>query len=81
MSASTPTKKKCLGKNQDRKDANGYFVYRSVVGMILYLCNNDRSETQVAVSQCARFSNTPKKPHKAALKRIGCYFNGLGKKE
>ena len=58
------------------------FNYPSVVGMMMYLCNNSRPDIAFAVHQCARHSFSPKRKHAEYLKRIGRYLlatkdNGL----
>jgi hypothetical protein len=50
------------------------FNYRSVLGKLLYLSNNTRSDISMANHQCARFSNNTKSSHAAALKHIGRYL-------
>ena len=39
-----------------------------------YLANSIRPNILFTVHQCARFSSNPKKSHKEAVKRIGCYL-------
>jgi hypothetical protein len=56
-------------------DAQEKWSYRSVLGMILYLCHT-RADIQFAMSQCARFESNPKHSHEVALKRIGLYLIG-----
>jgi hypothetical protein len=50
--------------------------YASVIGMLLYLSSNSRSEIQFAVHQCARFTHCPKNSHGVAVKRICRYLAG-----
>ena len=52
------------------------FNYASVVGMLMYLCNNSRPDIAFAVHQCARYCHSPKKIHGEYLKRIGRYLKG-----
>ena len=48
--------------------------YRSVVGMMQYLCNNTVCEMAFAVNQVARYGNNPRLIHEQAVKRIGRYL-------
>lgn len=50
--------------------------YSSIVGMLLYLANNTRPDIQFAVSQVARFNNSPKMSHASAVKTIIRYLKG-----
>ena len=50
------------------------FHYRSVVGKLNFLEKSTRLDISVSVHQCARFSESPKKSHAEAVKRIGCYL-------
>jgi hypothetical protein len=42
--------------------------------MLGYLCGHSRPDIQYAVSQCARFTHSPRKSHEDALIRIGRYL-------
>ena len=55
--AQVPLKKDLDGEPMNHKEFN----YRSVVGMLLYLSGNTRSDISFAVSQVARFTHNPKK--------------------
>jgi hypothetical protein len=50
--------------------------YRSIIGMLLYLCTNTRPDIAFAVSQAARFSSAPKQSHATAVKTIVRYLAG-----
>ena len=50
------------------------FNYASVVGMLMYLCNNSRPEIAFAVNQCARYTHSPTELHAKYLKHIGKYL-------
>jgi hypothetical protein len=50
--------------------------YRSVIGKLMYLANNTRSDIAFATHQCARFSNDPREPHGKAVLHIALYLNG-----
>jgi hypothetical protein len=65
-----------LGICETDEPATGAFNYRSVVGMLIFICNNTRLDCAMAVHQCARFSSNPKRTHEQALKRIGQYLVG-----
>ena len=47
---------------------------RSVIGMMMYLCNNTRCDIAFAVNQVARFANNPRRSHEVAVKRIAKYL-------
>ena len=51
------------------------FHYRSVVGMLSYLCGT-RPDISMATHQASRFSSDPKAPHFNAVKRIIKYLVG-----
>ena len=73
----TPCSKTPLGT-----DANGprhceKWEYASAVGMLMYLVGNAHPEIQFAVHQCARFTHSPRKSHKQAVKRIAHYLKGI----
>ena len=44
--------------------------HASVIGMVLYLESNTRSDISFAVHQCARFTHNIKSSHKTVVKRI-----------
>jgi Reverse transcriptase (RNA-dependent DNA polymerase) len=71
----TPAEYGGLPKDKEGDDAQESWSYRSILGMMLYLCNT-RPDIQFAVSQCARFTANPKRSHEVALKRIGRYLKG-----
>jgi Reverse transcriptase (RNA-dependent DNA polymerase) len=48
--------------------------YRSVIGKLNYLEKCSRPDIAYAVHQCARFYQSPKIEHTAAVKRIGRYL-------
>ena len=48
--------------------------YRSVVGMLNFLCRSTRPDLSFAVSQAARFMSNPKRSHKAAIAQICEYL-------
>jgi hypothetical protein len=53
---------------------NEAWVYRSIVGMLLYLSTNTRPDISFAVSQVARFNHNPKQSHAQAVKMIVRYL-------
>jgi hypothetical protein len=73
---STPAKVGVLPKDVNGDEPNGTFSYPSVIGMMLYLSSNSRPDITFAVSQCARFSQAPRRSHEEALQRIGRYLKG-----
>jgi histone deacetylase 1/2 len=72
----TPATAQPLGTDADGKPFAESWDYRSVVGMLLYLTTNSRSELAYAVNQCARFTHSPKQSHAKAVKRICRYLQG-----
>jgi hypothetical protein len=72
----TPCGQGCLGADLDGEPAQATYNYRIVVGQVGYLKGNSRPDIEFAYSQCARFSNEPKRSHEKALKHIGIYLKG-----
>lgn len=72
----TPTTTEPLTKDEDGDPADGMYNYASVVGMLQYLKSHARPEITFAVSQCARFTHSPRRSHEKALERIGQYLKG-----
>ncbi len=72
----TPAKYGCLGADKEGEEAAGLYGYTSVVGMLQYLQGHSQPDIMFAVSQCARFTHSPKRSHKKALERIGQYLKG-----
>ena len=69
-------------------DVNGYEAKRdctnlcaSVIGMMLYLESNTRTDISFDVHQCARFTHNTKASHKTAVKRICRYLQGTKDKD
>ena len=71
----TPAEYGGLPKDLLGIEAQESWSYRSVLGMMLYLCNT-QPDIQFAVSQCARFTADPRQSHEVALKRMGRYLKG-----
>lgn len=71
-----PAKRGVLPKDTDGDPPNGTFNYASVVGMLQYLQAHSRPDITFAVSQCARYTFSPKQSHEEALVRIGRYLKG-----
>ena len=63
-----------LHKDTDGPDMQPDFHYRSVIGKLNFLEKSTRPDISVSVHQCARFSESPKKSHAEAVKRIGRYL-------
>ena len=74
--ADTPAAEKPLPIDREGEPPDGNFNYASVVGMLGYLCATTRPEIKYAVSQCARYTHSPKRSHEEALLRIGRYLKG-----
>ena len=63
-----------LHKDTDGPDMQQEFHYRSVIGKVNFLEKSTKLDISVSVHQCARFSESPKKRHAEAVKRIGRYL-------
>ena len=48
--------------------------YQSLIGKLNFLEKSSRLDISMAVHQCTRFSNNPKKSYGEAVKGIGCYL-------
>jgi hypothetical protein len=70
----TPASQLALGRDDDGPRMTESWSYRSVIGMLLYLCTNTRPDISFAVSQAARFSSDPKQSHATAVKTIVRYL-------
>jgi len=70
----TPAKLGVLSSDPEGEPPNSTFSYASVIGMLGYLQANSRPDITFAVSQCARFTHSPKRSHEQALERIGQYL-------
>ena len=73
----TPCNLQPLGTDANGKPYKETWEYASVVGMLMYLCNNAYPEIQFAVHQCARFTHCPKNSHAEAIKRICRYLQHI----
>ena len=72
----TPALSTPLTKNEQGESPNGTYNYASVIGMMWYLQGHSRPELSFPVSQCARFSHSPRCSQEEALERIGQYLKG-----
>jgi hypothetical protein len=72
----TPAKVGVLSSDPEGDPPNCTFNYASVIGMKGYLQSNSRPDITFAVSQCARFTSSPRRSHEQALERIGQYLKG-----
>ena len=63
-----------LHKDTDGPDMLPKFHYCSVIGNLNFLEKSTRPDISVSIHQCACFSDSPKKSHAEAVKRIGCYL-------
>ncbi len=73
----TPAEYGCLGKNEFGDPPQGTYSYMSVIGMLQYLQGHSRPDITMAVSQCSRYTHSPKVQHEKALERIGQYLKGI----
>ena len=63
-----------LHKDTDGPDIQPEFHYHRVIGKLNFLEKSTRPDISVSVHQCTRFSESPKKSHAEAVKRIGRYL-------
>jgi hypothetical protein len=71
---STPEEQGCLGADLDGEPAQGTYNFRSVGGQVGCKNGNNFPNINFAASQCARFSNNPKRSHEKALEHIGLHL-------
>jgi Reverse transcriptase (RNA-dependent DNA polymerase) len=76
----TPAEYGCLGSCRESDPAQGTYSYPSVIGMLQYLVTHTRPDLMFAVSQCARYTHSPRRKHELALERIGQYLKGTRNK-
>jgi len=72
----TPAAAEPLSKDLEGDPPNGIYSYPSIIGMMQYLQGHSRPDITYAVSQCARFTHSPRRSHEIALERIGQYLKG-----
>ena len=70
----TPAPREALGRDLEGNPFSQEFNYASVVGMLMYLCNNSRPDIAFTVNQCARYTHFPTEKHGLHLKQIGKYL-------
>ena len=75
----TPASQLALGSDPEGAIMDEEWSYSSVVGMLLYLSTNTRPDIAFAVSQVARFSQSPRQVHAVAIKTIVRYLHGTSK--
>ena len=63
-----------LQTTEQDEPRNQKWHYRSAVGCLSYIQAMIRPDITMAVQQCARFNNNPKKSHEEAVKRICRYL-------
>ena len=63
-----------LHKDTNGPDMQPKFHYHSVIGKLNFSEKSTRPDISVSVHQCAQFSESPKKSHAEAVKRIGRYL-------
>jgi hypothetical protein len=68
---STPSETSPVGADLDILPFNETWEYASLVGMIMYLASNTRSEIAYSVYQAARYSHGTKNSHASAKSRTG----------
>ena len=73
-SMKTPAPEEALLKDPDLEPHDLGFNYASVVGMAMYLCNNNRPDITFVVHQCVRHSFNPKRMHAEYLRKLGRYL-------
>ena len=71
---STPCMKAPLTKDMDGDPCSEYFVYASIVGMLLYLAGNSCPDIHYSLIQVARLTLCPKRSHESGLKLIDRYL-------
>ena len=76
----TPTSQTALGSDPEGSPINETWKYSSVVGMLLYLSVNTRTDVVFAVSQVAQFNSNPKQSHASAVKMIIRYLSATSDK-
>jgi hypothetical protein len=72
----TPCEQGCLGADLNGEPVQATYNYRGVVGQVGYLKGHSRPDIEFAYSQCAQFSNNPKRSHEKAVEHIGLYLKG-----
>ena len=50
--------------------------YTYVIGMMLYIASNTRSDISFAINQCSKFTHNAKASHETSVKRICWYLQG-----
>jgi hypothetical protein len=76
----TPAVGPNLQKDLGGPKCEGNWDYRSVIGMLNFLCRSTRPDISFAVSQCARFMSNPRLCHEKAVMRICRYLLGTNDK-
>lgn len=79
VSTSTPATR-VLQKDLGGVKRQTSWDYRSVIGMLNFLCRSTRPDLSFAVSQAARFMSNPKRCHERAVMRICQYLQGTADK-
>jgi hypothetical protein len=75
----TPAAQAALGIDPDGPPMEETWSYRSIVGMLLYLSTNTRPNIAFAISQVARFCDSPKKSHASAVKTLVRFLHHTSK--
>ena len=66
-----------LQKDSDGEPREQEWEYRAAIRALNYLRAMTRPEISYAIHQASRFSNSPKKSHEEAVKRICCYLKKM----
>jgi hypothetical protein len=77
----TPAPMSALGSDPEGTDYDHKpWKYSSIVGMLIYVCTNTRPNISFAVSQVAKYCESPKQSHATAVKTIIRYLKRTSKK-
>ena len=71
-----PASKPLLRKDKEGAPRQHTWHYRTVIGMLNYLKCSTRPDIGMAVHQCARFYEDPKRSHELVVRQIRKYLLG-----
>ena len=77
----TPSTLNPLGPDKDGQPMNESWEYATIIGILMYLANNTRSDIAHAVHACTRHTHYPTKSHATAVKHILRYLKGKSDKD
>ena len=69
-----------IGSDKDGKPMNETWNYRAIIGMLLYLSGNTRTDIALTVSMLAKYAIDPKESHAKAVKTLLRYLKGTADK-